>query len=220
VGINTETEQKSLQFRTQQGTHGEGSFHGHAKNDEKAKTELLQFFRAIDRGLLKILHNNQTPPMIVACLDYLFPIYKEANSYQNLYPQHISGNPADMDSLTLHEKAWELLKSHFNRKRHDKKEQYQELHKSGKTSSDLKEILTAAEMGKIDTLFIERNGEIFGNYNNETKLSSATNETNSTGIPLLNFAALKVFEQGGKVFLEDTEHLPDASSKINALFRY
>ena len=218
--VGYDYEQKSLQFRTQQGTQGEGTFHGHAKSDEKAKTELLQYFRAIDKGLMKILHNDQTPPLVVACLDYHFPIYKEANSYHNLYAKHISGNPADMDSLELHERAWALLKSHFNRKRQDKKAQYLELSKSGKTSADLIEILTAAQMGKIDTLFIEKNGDISGHYNSETGLLTTENKTNSTGIPLLNFAAVKVFEQGGKVFLEEKENLPDSSSKINALFRY
>ncbi|HDR50804.1 MAG TPA: hypothetical protein ENN90_04160 [Mariniphaga anaerophila] len=118
--------QKSLQFRTQQGNQGQGSFHGHAKSDEKAKTELLQYFRAIDKGLMKLLREDQNAPLVVACLDYHFPIYKEANSCKNLYPRHISGNPADMDALELHERAWNLLISHFNRKRQDKKAQYHE----------------------------------------------------------------------------------------------
>jgi hypothetical protein len=218
--VGYDFEQKSLQFRTQQGNQGEGTFHGHAKSDEKAKNELLQYFRAIDKGLMKILHNDQAPPLVVACLDYHFPIYKEANSYQNLYAQHISGNPADMDSLELHERAWALLESHFNRKRQDKKALYQELSKSGKTSSDLNEILTAAQLGKVDTLFIEKNGDILGQYNYETGLLTAESKTNSTGIPLLNFAAVKVFEQGGKVFLENKEDLPDSTSKINAVYRY
>jgi hypothetical protein len=215
--VGYDFEQKSLQFRTQQ---GEGTFHGHAKSDEKAKTELLQYFRAIDKGLMKILHNDQTPPLVVSCLDYHFPIYKEASSYQNLYPQHISGNPADMDSMELHERAWALLKSHFNRKRQDKKAKYQELSKSGKTSTDLNEILTASQLGKVDTLFIEKNGDIFGRYNYETGLLTADNNSSSTGIPLLNLAAVKVFEQGGKVFLENKEDLPDSTSKINAVYRY
>jgi hypothetical protein len=169
---------------------------------------------------MKILHNDQTPPLVVSCLDYHFPIYKEASSYQNLYPQHISGNPADMDSMELHERAWALLKSHFNRKRQDKKAKYQELSKSGKTSTDLNEILTASQLGKVDTLFIEKNGDIFGRYNYETGLLTADNNSSSTGIPLLNLAAVKVFEQGGKVFLENKEDLPDSTSKINAVYRY
>ncbi len=215
--VGYDFEQKSLQFRTQQ---GEGSFHGHAKSDEKAKTELLQYFRAIDKGLIKFLHDDQTPPFVLACLDYYFPIYKEANSYKNLFPRHVSGNPADMDAMELHERAWALLKSHFNRKRQDKKALFQELSKSGKTSTDLNEILTATQLGKVDTLFIEKNGDITGQYNFETGLLTTENKTNSTGIPLLNFAAIKVFEQGGKVFLEEKKDLPDSSSKINAVYRF
>lgn len=218
--VGYDFEQKSLQFRTQQGNQGAGSFHGHAKSDEKAKTELLQYFRAIDKGLMKLLHDDQTTPLVVASLDYHFPIYREANSYKNLFPRHVSGNPADMDTFELHEKAWQLLKSHFSRKRQDKKLLYHELQKHGKTSSNLDEILEAAQTGKVDTLFIEKNSDIFGNYINGSGIETNDSETNAKKIPLLNFAAVKVFEQGGKVFLENRENLPDSSSKINALFRY
>lgn len=218
--VGYDFEQKSLQFRTQQGNQGAGSFHGHAKSDEKAKTELLQYFRAIDKGLMKLLHDDQTPPLVVASLDYHFPIYKEANSYKNLYPRHVSGNPADMDALELHQRAWELMKSHFSRKRQDKKLRYLEWQKSGKTSSNLNEILPAAAQGKVDTLFIEKNKDILGTFYPENGETRVLNGESSTGTLLLNHAAIKVFEQGGKVFLEDRDNLPDSSSEINALFRY
>jgi len=218
--VGYDYEQKSLQFRTQQGNQGQGSFHGHAKSDEKAKTELLQYFRAIDKGLMKLLREDQNAPLVVACLDYHFPIYKEANSCKNLYPRHVSGNPADMDALELHERAWDLLKSHFNRKRQDKKLLYHEWQKSGKTSSNLTEILPAATQGKVDTLFLEKNEDISGTFDPETGETRILNGENTSGISLLNLAAIKVFEQGGKVFLEEKETLPDSSSEINALFRY
>ena len=99
-------------------------------------------------------------------------------------------------------------------------EQFHELSKSGKTSTDLNEIITAAQDGKVDTLFLKKNGDILGQYKTEPELQDSGNITNSTGVPLLNFAALKVFEQGGKVFLEGEEDLPDSSSEINAVFRY
>jgi hypothetical protein len=57
-------------------------------------------------------------------------------------------------------------------------------------------------------------------FSNGSDFPNEEPETNTSKIPLLNYAALKVFEQGGKVFLENKEDLPDSSSKINALFRY
>jgi hypothetical protein len=125
-----------------------------------------------------------------------------------------------MDALELHERAWDLLKSHFNRKRQDKKLLYHEWQKSGKTSSNLTEILPAATQGKVDTLFLEKNEDISGTFDPETGETRILNGENTSGISLLNLAAIKVFEQGGKVFLEEKETLPDSSSEINALFRY
>jgi hypothetical protein len=56
------------------------------------------------------------PPLVLCCLDYYYPIYKEVNTYQNLFPEHVSGNPSDMDDLLLHERAWELVKPYFSPK--------------------------------------------------------------------------------------------------------
>ena len=74
-----------------------GMFHGQGEEDSEKKKELLSYFRSIDKGLLTMLHDSQKPPLILCCLDYYFPIYKEVNTYQNLFPDHVSGNPADMD---------------------------------------------------------------------------------------------------------------------------
>ena len=36
----------------------------------------------------------------------------------------------------------------------------------------------------------------------------------------MNLAAKKVIEQGGHVFLVNSENMPEKDSKMNALFRY
>src|SRR5690606_32509968 len=91
--VGYDYEEKSVQFRSQQGNNGEGMFHGHGKQNSDDKNELLRYFRAVNDGLLEVLNDGRTLPLVVACLDFHFPIYKEANTYQNLYPNHISGNP-------------------------------------------------------------------------------------------------------------------------------
>ncbi len=209
--------QKSLQFRTQQGN---SIYHGHGESEAASKDELLRYFRAIDKGLMSILHDDQKPPLILACLDFHFPIYKEANTYQNLFPQHISGNPADMDVLLLHEKTWELLQPYFSRNRQEKSDQYLQFQGTGKTSSDIKEILPNAFYGKVNTLFLENRADIFGIYNSETSETILNSKHTDSNISLMNLVALKVFEQDGTVYLMEKEDMPDSSSKINALYRY
>lgn len=219
--VGYDYEQKSLQFRSQQqGVYGEGTFHGHAKNEEKAKNEILRYFRAIDKGLMSFLHDDQNPPLIVACLDYEFPIYREANSYKNLFPENISGNPAEMDINILHRKALELLEPQTGKDRQEKTDKFRELHNTEKTSTDIRDILPAAYLGKVDTLFLEKNSDIFGEYNEETADTEIFESQQPSNISLFNLAAIKIFEQNGKIFITEKEDMPDSTSPVNALYRY
>jgi hypothetical protein len=212
--------QKSLQYRTRPGNKGEHMFHGHRESDAETKNELSRYFRAIDKGLMSILHDNQKPPLLLSCVDYYFPIYQQVSAYQNLFPRHISCITTDRDILLLHEEAWELLQPYFSKNRQYKRAQLLQALGMGKASSDIREILPAAFSGKIDTLFLERRTDVFGTYDPVTFEITIQQTQKSPDISLMNLAAAKVFEHNGTVYLIEKEEMPDDKSEINALFRY
>jgi hypothetical protein len=219
--VGYDYEQKQLQFRTQLGPRGAGSFHGHGESEARDKNELLLFFRAIDKGLMSQLHDFQEPPLLLCCIDYYFPIYKEANTHKNLFPRHISCNPASLSSIALHKKAWDLMQPFFEQIIHEKKDRFLSAFDKGRASSDIKEIIPAAVQGKVDTLFMQKDMEVFGIYDPSTGELIINEEDHSEpNVSLLNLAAKKVFGQGGSVYLLDMQDMPDGNSGINALFRY
>lgn len=218
--VGYDYEQKHLQYRTHRGNNRPGSFHGHGENETKERNELLIFFREIDRGIMSMLHEFQEPPLLVCCLDYNFHIYKEANTHKNLYPQHISLNPAGLDLKTLHEKAWEIIEPHFGQELDERREKYLIAVERGKSSSNIREIIPAAIQSKIDTLFIEKNTDIFGIYDPSTGGVTIQEGHNMANVSLMNLAGKKVFEKGGKVYILEKHEMPDGSSEMNALFRY
>ncbi|HEX2970208.1 MAG TPA: hypothetical protein VHO46_14010 [Bacteroidales bacterium] len=218
--VGYDFEQKQIQFRTQLGGNKPGSFHGHGESEARDKNELLVFFREIDKGIMSKLHDQQEPPLILCCLDYFYPVYREACTHKNLFPKFISGNPTDFDTRSLHIKAWEALEPYFMQGFLSRKERYLIGIDKGKASSNIREIVPAAVSGKIDTLFLEKNTDIFGIYDPSTGGISIQEEQSTAGESLLNLAAKKVFEQGGAVYLLEKHHMPDGSSEVNALFRY
>lgn len=218
--VGYDYEQKQLQFRTRYGRGSAGSFHGHGEGDTSEKNELLLFFQAIDRGVVSKLRDRQEHPLVLCCLDYYYPIYREANTYKNLFPQYISYNPADLDSGSLHQKARELLMPYYNQKKHLAKNKLAEGLSKGKASSDIKEIIQAAIQGRIESIFIDKNAEIYGIYDPSADEVQVQDTTDLPAVSLTNLAARKVFEHGGTVYLTDRQDLPDDSSVINALFRY
>lgn len=218
--VGYDYEQKTLQFRTQQGNKGAGSFHGHLDNDSVEKQELKQYFRAIDQGLMELLNCNQNPPLVVCSVDFYFPIYQEVNTYQNLYPQPISGDPSNKGILVLHEEALELLSPYFDKAKQEKLDLISSLAGTEKASSDIRELVNSAFEGKIDTLFLEKSSDIFGTYNPTKREVNVENQHNPPNVSLMNLLAKKVLETQGKVYLMDKEDMPIKSEKINALFRY
>ncbi len=215
--VGFEYEQKNLQFRSSQ--KGQALFHGQGAGNADKKNEIKRYFRAVDKGLMKIL-NEEDKPMLLVTQKNFFSIYKEVNTYKYLINEPIAYNPSSLNNIALQELSWEAIKPVFDRERKNKIAAFKEFQNTEKTSSFTKTILAAALEGRIDTLFCENNAEINGVYNplkNEIELYDEKHIPNSS---LLNLAVLKTFLQGGKVYLLEQEQMPNPYAKINAIFRY
>ncbi len=209
-----------MQFRTQQGGKGEGTFHGQGEGSAKSKDELQKYFRAIDKGIMSVIHDNQKPPLVICGLDSYFAIYQEINTYKNLFQKNISINPEDIDVFLMHEKALELLKPHFRKNRQKKLDVFQHALSKGKASSDIKKIIPVGLQGNVDTLFIQNRADVYGIFNPNTQEIKLQAENQPANTSLLNLLAAKTFEQGGTVYLMEKDEMPDSTSKVNALYRY
>lgn len=217
--VGFDYKEKALQFRSQ-GEGGEkAQFHGHGGSERDVQVEIKQFFRAVDQGLKNYLTKEKLP-LVVYCQDYLFPIYKDANTYNQLIDEVIEGNPNDSDMLGIHQKALEIAEPYLNENRNEKMEKFRELSKTENTTSAVSDIIPAIFQGKVDTLFIENRAEVWGNYNEDNMKVEFADHQENGNISLLNLAARKTIEMGGKVYLIEHEFMPEKESKMNALLRF
>mgnify|MGYP003659456174 CR=1 FL=1 len=159
-------------------------------------------------------------PMIVASQDYLFSIYKEENSYQHLLDDHITCNLSETDKFLLHEMAWKKVSPIFDRERKEKVEVFKQYDGTGKTSSEIEQVVPAALEGKIDTLFVQDSTDIWGIYDPEKRHVRIDEEPLPSSVSLLNKVAIKTFLNGGKVYLLKKDEMPNPYSKVNALYRF
>jgi len=220
--VGSDLEDSHLERRSGQGEKGgsEGIYHGQgAGSDTEKKKEALKYFREVDEGLMKLLH-DESSPLIVACVDYLYPIYQEANSYKDLADSHISGNFEDREITVLKEKAWEIVSEKSkDRVKEDKKKVSASLNEN-KASDKIDEIVHASISGRTEILFLKEDEEVWGTYDREdgsVKISEVR-KVGDTG--LFNLAAIKTIENGGEVYLLPHEEMPIEESSANALFRY
>ena len=214
-----DVEQKSLQFRTQQagGNYGQGMFHGKGEGKDDKKAEIIKYLNDIDKGLAKILEDYSIP-LIVASVNYIFSIFHSVSSYKNIFPENISGNYDKGDLMLIHEKACEILRPCFAKKRNLNKEKFVEL--TGKTTSKIDEVVKAADAGVIESLFVRKNIRLWGDYDKEVGKIEVHRNKKPLDNCLLDFVAKSTFLKGGNVFLEEQGNLPEKNSLASALLRY
>lgn len=217
--VGYDVEQKMLQYRTGHMLYPAGSFHGHGEGKEDEKEEIVSFFRKINQGVNKMLSNKKSP-LILACVDELFPIYKKINSYRNLWDTNLSGDAEFKDKNKLHRESWGLIQNYFERKKHKKLARFIEKFHSTKTSHQIFEIVPAAVNGKIDTLFVAQNEDVFGTYNCEKGCVILDSRKEIYNISLLNMAAICTFLKGGNVYFLQKEEMPIKNIPMNALLRF
>ncbi|MGB5781117.1 MAG: hypothetical protein WBM42_04540 [Eudoraea sp.] len=216
--VGSDYEQKNLQFRSGQATYG-ASFHGQGAGKDDEKDELLRYFRMLDEGVKKITSDSKAP-LVLSCIDRLYALYAEANTYNNLYDKHLSGDPEYKKDDKRHQESWMLVEEYFQRPQFNKINKFKELFHTQKTSYEIDAIVNAALNGKIDTLFIEEGADVFGIYDKKDNEVSIDEKHEINNVSLANLAAVQTFEQGGEVYFLPPEQMPVKESPMNAVFRF
>jgi len=193
-------------------------FHGHGTKTGNAKDNIFRYFRQIDKGLNKMLKNEQAP-IVLAGVEYLFPIYNEANTYPYLVKKGIAGNTERLSTEDLHEIAWNIVQPYFKKAEMDAVEKYKKLIGTGKTSSDVKKIVPAAYHGQVESLFVAVGIQSWGTYDSSRSIVRLHQEAELNDTDLLDFAAIQTFFQGGSVFVLEPDQIPD-EALLAAVFRY
>jgi hypothetical protein len=217
--VGYDYEPKVLGLHSGSGKGNVAIFHGHAEWKEDVKEELLQFFRVVDQKIAPVIQGENIP-LVVACLDYVFPLYREANTYAHLFQEAVTLNPESLKLNHLHRKVWDKMAFYFDQEREQKAALFSQFMDTARTSTDIREIVPAALSGLVDTLFLDENQEFWGVYDSlsgTVRLQEAHNRSNTS---LANLAAVKVFLSGGQVYLQEQAFLPGPWSAVNALYRY
>jgi hypothetical protein len=203
-------------------THGAAIYQGHgvgpSDNTSQPHDSLLRYFREIDRGLHEMLRGH-TAPLVLAGVEYLFPIYREANTYPNLVTEGVAGNPELLSAEELHARAWHLVQPYFTADMHRAATQYKNLSGTGKASSDINDVAQAAYTGKVASLFISHNEHLWGTFDPESHNVELAEDNTNGADDLLDFVAIQAIRNGATVYAVDPDAIPNGAS-IAAVYRY
>ena len=216
--------EKQFQFRGASAPGAPGRqaavFYSHGMPSSYKKEWLLRYCQQVNDGLLPQLR-NQNAPLVLACVDYLFPIYQQANTYPHLWPEHVPGNSDRCRPGELHLAAWHLVQPHFQEKQRQALSRCRQLLNGGQASGETAEIVAAAYYGRVATLFVATTCRLWGSFNPQTgevQLLSQP-ELNPNSAELLNLAATHTILNGGAVYAVPPDEVP-GHGMVAAIFRY
>lgn len=216
--------ERQLQFHTRApAAKGERAaiFHGHGAGHIDAavhKKDILRYFQQLDKGMQDLLRNEHVP-LVLAGVDYLLPIYREANSYQHLLDEGVFGNPDELNTENLHERAWAVVQPHFQKAQRGAAAKYRQLANTGRTANELQDVVPAAYHGQIEFLFVDLGLQIWGTIKQNDNGIQFHQKAEPGDEDLLDSAAIQTFLHRGTVYVVASDEMPD-KTPVAAVFRY
>ncbi len=185
-------------------------FSGQGVGIDTMKDDLLLYFQKIDRGLHEYLPADA--PLLLAGVEYLWPIYRKANRHPHLMERGIAGNSERWSARELHDRAWDIVRDRFEQPLMNVRNQFAALSGTGRTCNEPAEVIRATCEGRLETLFVSLDREAWGKWN------PATNEVNvhpNAGYgdeDLLNLAAIQAFGHGCNVVVLPAREMPQGNT--------
>lgn len=195
-------------------------FHGHGAGAEQEveTSQLVRFFRALDNAIYQMLAGDDHPPLIVIGGDNELGHYQSVNSYPNLAAV-IHRNPHQMKPEELHALAWPHIQELSNQALGRDLDRYHSLANNGQAADRLNDVVQAATMGRVETLFFGYDRVIWGNYNRDQDVVRIQEAPTSGAVDLIDLAAVETVLNGGKVHGLSADQVP-GEDPVAAILRF
>lgn len=194
---------------------------GYGRQTDKRKVNIMNFYHRVNDAIHELLQHSYDP-LILAGVDYLPSLYREANSYPYLFDKDIIFDLKNLSEPDIHQKAWEVIEPHFFEKQALDTDTFRQYlgERSRLAATDLRTIISGAIHGRIKTLFVsDTPDEFWGKYVE----SRQDVEIHANKLPydedLLDKAAINTIIRKGTVYVVKQHAMPVAGP-IAAILRY
>jgi hypothetical protein len=186
--------------------------HGQGIGAEVQKERLGRYLHAVDDAVRRSLREQQAP-LVLAGVGYVRAMYRDINTYPRLLEAGITGSPDRTSGEELHARAWALVEPLFARDRDAAAAAFRGALGTGRASASLEDVLTAAEAGRIDVLFVSTGPHA------SAGVSDADEGQELGGGDPIEQAVVGTILNAGTVYAVPDHEMPDRA-KVAALFRY
>jgi hypothetical protein len=193
---------------------------GHGGGEVDSKPDILRFFHRIDAAVREWLGPRQAP-LVLAGVDYLLPLYREASSYPHLVEAGLTGNPDDLRPEDLHARAWEIVRPMIVKVREQAMERVRQLLGAGSALATISvvEAVPAAAYSRVETLFVDLGQQRWGRFDADAGAAVVHAAPQDGDEDLLDLAAVQTYLNGGAVYATAQDKMP-VESAVAAILRY
>lgn len=196
---------------------GKGVYFGHGAGKDVENGHLKAYFDVVDRGVQTLLKND-TRPLLLAGVEELIPIYREANGYNYLIESCYVGGNVEEDGLNeLHAKAKAVIGDRFEGQQREDRENFDLNFARGEAAEELQRIVPAAVNGRVEILWVAEGANQRGVY---TQKNNGVQLDENATQDLFDMAITQTYTSGGRVYVVPAEDMPRAGTHICATFRY
>ena len=208
-----------------------GQFHGHG-GENVDKDELERFAAGLERAVVQAIGPDSAVPLLLLGVDYQLAAYRSENTYRALALEQVDGATDELTDRAIQAKALEALAPRFASSTESDLQDLAD-RPSALVSTDPAEIVSAAAVGRVKTLFFDESSGPFGLFDRElfavasvcsaaprylrdsadTQLADA-----ECGWDLVDLALAETVQHGGTVHAFDGENSP--VSGVAAVLRY
>jgi hypothetical protein len=220
AALNLDQPDTTLQWHSGPGW-GKGNraamYHGQGGASDETKPDVLAYFRQIDAALAPLLAKEKAP-LIFAGVDYLLPLYREANTYAHLHHEGIPGNPDRTSVAELHEQGAKLVAPRRDQTRKELLDRCMaQANRQGPPT--LAEVLRAAYEGRVQTLLVAHDVLQWGRFDPASGKTELSLEQCPDTEELVNRATVETLLHAGEVCPMDLASLP-GQVPVTATYRY
>lgn len=196
-------------------------FFGRDADHDQENKEIKVFFDRVNDGVTSILCDDNAP-LVLAGVEELIPIYREANSYAHLYEENfVAGNVADKQPAELQEMAWNVVAPHFQEQYQRDLEKFEAKLANNEASFGVHTVIPAAINGRVEVLWVDKDHDSYGTYDEATNgVSLDPEQKKANSEELLERAARAAHASGAKVYNLPRTEMPRITSGICAIYRY
>jgi hypothetical protein len=201
------------------GDRGATMFHGHGPGlPEYKKKAVRLFFSQLDGGIRSRLPERHEP-LVLAGVEYLLSIYRDANSHPGLLPEGITGNFDVESPQQLGARGWDIVSRHVAALEDAALTRYEERTSRGKITADLATVVRASHEGRVDELFVADGAERWGMFEPESSVVTVREKPGAVGDELINLAVIHTFLRAGAIHVLPREKVPGGADAA-ATLRY